>query len=743
MPARKIAFNSTSYRLDARPDRFDLRDRFYLPKLVNLPQQYPPERVITSLFPAYRSLVLNQGNEGACTGFGLAAVINYLTFRDHVRHLLHDEKLEGEALLAAIKAAFPQPKRHCVSPAMIYHLARIYDEWDGEDYEGSSCRGALKGWHKHGICRRQFWPAPTDTDFDPNRKPGTRGYFGPPSDVWQEDAPERPLGAYYRIDVASLNDLQSAIHEVGAVYVSADVHDGWAMEKCENLDQAIIPFDSKVVAEGSHAFALVGYTRQGFIVQNSWGDSWGVKGFGILTYADWLKHGSDAWAVALGAVVGGASIVTKKGSRLKSASIKLGDGRGLSTSMFSWLRGKDEADEDKSNSWNPESKAGLARCHQHAIVLDRGQPLERLIIPGGRSTVDHVGHHLPAQWLKEKATRRVVLFAHGGLNQEKAGIERVSKMAPWFLANDIYPIFLVWKTGPWETIGNLLGDEIQSIKDKLGPSGGVLDNLRDRFTRMLDEISERKDYYIEQASDRVLVRAAWNDMKSSAESAAREGGATYQLALALRALKADVPNLEIHLIGHSAGTILLGEMLRRLTQQRLRVKSCHLYAAACTIPFANRTFAPALEAGTLKPEALHQHVLSDSIEKKDTCFGIYSKSLLYLVSRGLETPHKMPLLGLAAAVSPQPQKANALNQGNVDATPWANDRETKQELKAWRKLKLPVHVIEEEEFVSALNAKPAKRMHGSFDNDIHLINSTLSTILGSGPLNAPVTNLEY
>jgi hypothetical protein len=741
MPARKIAFNHTSYRLDARPDRFDLRDRFYLPKLVNLPAQYPPEHVIESLFPAYRSLVLNQGNEGACTGFGLAAVINYLTFRDHVRHLLHDEKLEGAALLSAIKAAFPQPKKQCVSPAMIYHLARIYDEWDGEDYEGSSCRGALKGWHKHGICRRQFWPAPTDKDFDSKRQPGTRGYFGPPSDDWQEDAPERPLGAYYRIDVASLNDLQSAIHEVGAVYVSADVHEGWTLDECASLDKAIIPFNSQVVSDGSHAFALVGYTKQGFIVQNSWGESWGVKGFGILTYADWLQHGSDAWAVALGAVVGGASIVTKKGSRLKSAAIKLGDGRGLATSLFSWHPGRDT--EEETDTWNPETKAGLARCHQHAIVLDRGQPLERLIIPGGRSTVDQVGHFLPAQWLKEKATRRVVLFAHGGLNQEKAGIERVSKMAPWFLANDIYPIFLVWKTGPWETIGNLLGDEIQSIKDKLGPSGGVLDNLRDRFSRLLNEVSERKDYYIEQASDRVLVRAAWNDMKSSAENAAREGGATYQLALALRALKTEVPNLEIHLIGHSAGTILLGEMLRRFTEQRLHVKSCHLYAAACTIPFANRTYAPALEAGTLKAESLHQHVLSDSIEKKDTCFGIYSKSLLYLVSRGLETPHKMPLLGLAAAVVPKPAKTKKTEEGNVDATPWASDRETAKELEDWRKLNLPVNEIVQEEFVFSQGTKPAKRTHGSFDNDIHLINGTISTILGKDPLKAPVTDLEY
>ena len=45
-----------------------------------------------------------------------------------------------------------------VSPRMFYELARRYDEWPGDDYEGSSCRGALKGWHKHGACAERLWP---------------------------------------------------------------------------------------------------------------------------------------------------------------------------------------------------------------------------------------------------------------------------------------------------------------------------------------------------------------------------------------------------------------------------------------------------------------------------------------------------------------------------------------------------------------------------------------------------------
>lgn len=64
---------------DARPDRIDLRDRIYQPKLVSLPASYPEQADIDKSFSAYaKHFVLDQGEEGACIGFGLAAVINFL-----------------------------------------------------------------------------------------------------------------------------------------------------------------------------------------------------------------------------------------------------------------------------------------------------------------------------------------------------------------------------------------------------------------------------------------------------------------------------------------------------------------------------------------------------------------------------------------------------------------------------------------------------------------------------------------
>ncbi|HKX62719.1 MAG TPA: hypothetical protein VJS65_12755, partial [Verrucomicrobiae bacterium] len=121
-------------QLDAHPDTVDFRDKMYVPTLVEV-----PTRITLAEYKAsHRSgspLILNQGKEGACTGFGLAAVANYLLQRRQV-----------------------VPDSNPVSARMLYEMARRYDEWPGEKYSGSSARGAMKGWHKHGVCAGATWP---------------------------------------------------------------------------------------------------------------------------------------------------------------------------------------------------------------------------------------------------------------------------------------------------------------------------------------------------------------------------------------------------------------------------------------------------------------------------------------------------------------------------------------------------------------------------------------------------------
>ena len=211
MPSKFI--KALGQRLDARPDRIDLRDREFAPPVVSLPARFPDDATVRKLLPAYvrAGLILSQGNEGACTGFGLACVVNYLFWR-----------AEQD------KPAKARKKIVTVSTRMLYHLARFYDEWPGEDYDGSSCRGALKAWNKHGVCSDALWPYKTKDD---------RVRFIKPKPGWDLDALQRQLGVYYRIDRTSIVDMQSAIYGIGAIYVSSDVHDGWDLPAEKDPDQ--------------------------------------------------------------------------------------------------------------------------------------------------------------------------------------------------------------------------------------------------------------------------------------------------------------------------------------------------------------------------------------------------------------------------------------------------------------------------------------------------------------------------
>jgi hypothetical protein len=82
MPTKRI----DGQLFDARPDRIDFRDFPYRPPLKNLPHQYPSPAQIKRFAGEYSrdKMILDQGKAGSCTGFGLAAVINYLTWEGTV-----------------------------------------------------------------------------------------------------------------------------------------------------------------------------------------------------------------------------------------------------------------------------------------------------------------------------------------------------------------------------------------------------------------------------------------------------------------------------------------------------------------------------------------------------------------------------------------------------------------------------------------------------------------------------------
>jgi len=64
---------ATERTYDALPDSLDFRDKMYVPTLVEVPKTIDLQTYLDHNIP-----ILDQGREGACTGFGWATVVNYL-----------------------------------------------------------------------------------------------------------------------------------------------------------------------------------------------------------------------------------------------------------------------------------------------------------------------------------------------------------------------------------------------------------------------------------------------------------------------------------------------------------------------------------------------------------------------------------------------------------------------------------------------------------------------------------------
>lgn len=718
--AGQIRTSFQTAKFDARPDRLDFRDLAYTPPLRSLAPCWPADDLLRDWLPRYiaADLVLDQGQQGACTGFGLACVINHLFWLRH---------------LGAQTAAPFEP----VSPRMLYELARRYDEWQGDSYEGSSCRGALKGWHKHGVCADALW-----------RYRGKDGDVRllKPGPGWDIDAVTRPLGVYYRLNRKSVVDMQAAIQQIGAVYVSARAHDGW--DRVPQVNTAalahamlpLIPPPADPKKTGGHAFALVGYNDRGFVVQNSWGQAWGAGGFAVLSYADWVSSGTDAWAVALGVPQEQA----RQPHRIEALRWPSRSGRSLGFFDFAAHNPANPPDDpwpiDREFDHAPYQPWSTAQAYGHTLVTGNDGRVCITDLTAGvdgdaAKLVREIALTRPKAWFRNHAQPKLMIYAHGGLNSEAESIDRIRVLAPYFEANGIYPLFLTWRTGPVETLMAMLEDKFRAFFGASTP-----DEMR--AAGFLDELADARDRRVEGLA-RTVLKGVWSEMCENAAHGADDGHGLALLAQALADLRdaTQAKGLELHLVGHSAGSILLGHLLARLAApagggQPVAVASCSLYAAACSVPFALDKYLGAAKA-ILPSARITLHGLKDREEKDDFLAGVkglhlYGKSLLYLVSRALDDERKMPLLGLDRAVTPG---------WEMDGDQWAASQ--LPSVQQWQaQFKGQVVPVPTPSVVVNKKGKTAQAQHGSFDNSVAVIEQTIERIRGAKVV-APIEWLDY
>lgn len=557
------------------PDRLDLRDRPYMPSVAVIPGQ--------TLEPKFEIPVLDQGKTNACTGFALASVVYHLQCK-----------------------AGRNPNACRVSPYMLYSMARRYDEFPGnpDSDTGSSARGAMKGWFKYGACDYALWR----TEKMP--KASKR-----PEEDWWLDAVRRPLGAYYRLDPRSVTDMHVALNDVGILYVTAACHSGW--------DQGLgvkakgwwrIPPQKATPADGGHAFAIIGYNRDGFIIQNSWGTNWGTGGRAVLHYEDWLDNAMDCWVAQLGVVTDlHEEIAHAPSLRTRGGKVHIAGDPTLRTREINPFIIDMENNGRLSNT-------GDFRTDDADIEALVTQQLRLARSAWG------LGRNEPVD---------IAIYAHGGLTSESDAAATAAKWIPALYDNKIFPIFLMWETDLMSTLKGRLED---ALKGEPRMAGGLLDVAKTWWNERLEKLLAHPGTMI------------WGEMKQNGEAISESddsGGKKLYQASKTSPFFADASKVRLHLIGHSAGSIVHSYVVKRLCKLGWRFESVNFMAPAVRVDVFQDCIAPALRSGKVK--RLNQFHLADDIEQKDpTCKAIlgYSRSLLYLVSHSFEGGVETPILGM-------------------------------------------------------------------------------------------------
>lgn len=563
--------------LNARPDTIDFRDKMFEPTLCEVPTEISLADYLNHDIP-----ILDQGQEGACTGFGLATVIHFL-----------------------LKTRKTISTTDQISPRMLYEMAKKYDEWAGEDYVGSSARGAIKGWHKHGVCLHSLWP------YDP---------ANPDKNLTAarvENAANFPLGAYYRVNHKDFSALHCALAEVGILFATSRVHDGWFHP---DVTTGEISYEGQDIA-GAHAFAIVGYNENGFWIQNSWGTKWGKNGFALVSYDDWAANATDVWVARLGAPV-----------RLQSPN-SIAKTYSVATTATDLLPFKE--------------------LRPHIISLGNNGLLKTTGTYGNRpEDVERIFTEYIPEVTKTWKKVRIAFYAHGGLVGEESVLQVLSDYRQTLIAKEIYPVFFVWHSDLWSTIKALLQDAFRQRQPEERVSS-VFDFLLDRIDDMLEPLA------------RGPGKLAWGEMKQNARLASQVGGGAN---LALNYLESYLGNNDsagIHVIGHSAGSIFLAPFIAEIKKrQQFKIKSCTLWAPACLTTDFFDAYLPSIQDETI--DKFNLFTLTDRAEQDDNCGKIYNKSLLYLVSNAFEeTPRNTSILGMEKFIAGTPE-LRELTENRID-----------------------------------------------------------------------------
>ncbi|RKH62485.1 C1 family peptidase, partial [Corallococcus llansteffanensis] len=174
----------------------------------------------------------------------------------------------------------------------LYPATRRLLGWEGRGDTGAFIRSTIRALRLFGVPPEEYWPY-NEKDFD--REPQAFQYAF---------AQNFRAIQYFRIE-EQIGQLKSAL-DSGLPFAFGFTC-FTSMFTPQVKASGVIPYPtSKESVEGGHAVLAVGYTDSHVLIRNSWGEEWGVAGYGFLpwTFFDRSRPlATDCWALVNASIV--------------------------------------------------------------------------------------------------------------------------------------------------------------------------------------------------------------------------------------------------------------------------------------------------------------------------------------------------------------------------------------------------------------------------------------------------------
>ncbi len=208
---------------------------------------------------------------------------------------VYDQGQLGSCTANAIGGAvqFEQMKQKLVnvfvpSRLFIYYNERVLEGTVDSD-SGAQIRDGIKSVARQGICPESLWPYKI-----------AKFKIRPPEKCYVEALQHRVV-LYQRL-VPMLNQLRGCLASGYPFVFGFTVYESFELAEVAKTGHAPMPAPYEQ-AIGGHAVMAVGYddSKQRFVVRNSWGARWGMKGYFTLPYAYVTSRqlADDFWTIRL------------------------------------------------------------------------------------------------------------------------------------------------------------------------------------------------------------------------------------------------------------------------------------------------------------------------------------------------------------------------------------------------------------------------------------------------------------